>query len=174
MSVPEMTWKSWPSQLDHQLEDATIAYIGGDRAIWFDSIDRTIWFYHSITHAWHQKKPDTSCPYPSKRKEAGMAYLGGDRVLLFGGYEDDGTYPTDTWCYSIYDNKWQCLTDSEPPKPRRGHRMTYIGIDKVLMFGGMQAHPSTLMDDTWIFDLNQGSWCRDTFFGAWRVAKGLV
>ncbi|MGB2980926.1 MAG: kelch repeat-containing protein [Candidatus Zixiibacteriota bacterium] len=100
---------------------------------------------------WTWRYPD---PHPSSRYAHAMAYAGGDQVLLFGGM--DGL--DDTWVYDLSANTWTQQSPSPKPWEREWHAMAYIGGDQVLLFGGGIEYLSMWFDDTWVYDLSDGTW----------------
>lgn len=100
---------------------------------------------------WTQRYPD---PHPSSRYAHAMAYAGGHQVLLFGGmYGLD-----DTWVYDLVTNTWTQQSPSPKPWEREWHALAYIGGDQVLLFGGGREATSDWYDDTWVYDLSDGTW----------------
>ncbi|MCK5686291.1 T9SS type A sorting domain-containing protein [bacterium] len=151
-----------PSNPPLSRHDHPLAYIGGDQVLLFGGdtsgagIDDT-WIYDLSSTTWTQKNPS---PKPSARFQHDLAYIGDDKVLLFGG--DDGMKKNDTWIYDLGDNTWTEMdtTGKTLPPIRFGHRMVYIGGDKVLLFGGNDG--SSYKNDTWIYDLSENTWTEDS------------
>ncbi len=132
------------------------AYLGQEKVLLFggnlfttnNESDDT-WVYNLSENTWVQKLISS----PSARSEHSMAYIGDDKVILFGGDAEDAGYKNDTWIYDMSDNTWIEMNPSSQPSERQNHALAYIGMDKVLLFGG-----SGYKSDTWIYDLSDDTW----------------
>ena len=70
-------------------------------------------------------------------------------AVMFGGY-NSGTL-NDTWTWS--GGTWTQLSPATSPPARQFHSMVYdVARQQTVMFGGVDASGSTLMNDTWVFD----------------------
>jgi N-acetylneuraminic acid mutarotase len=138
-----------------------MAYLGGDQVLKFGGYngeDDTTWVFDLSENNWTNKNPSTS---PTGRYGHAMSYIGEDKVLMHSGYTYatlPGHYLDDLWVYDLSDNNWTELVVSLPkPDYRVYHKLAYIGGDRVLLFGGW--HQTLLyVNDTWIFDLSEGTW----------------
>jgi hypothetical protein len=54
--------------------------------------------------------------------------------------------------------KWTQLLPTHSPPLRVSFRIAYLGEDKVILFGGRLTENSTLIGDTWIYDLSDNEW----------------
>jgi len=84
---------------------------------------------------------------PSARAGFGFAYdTARSAGILYGGFEDSGTYLADTWTWT---GDWSPLsTTSAPPGRWRGN-MVYDSARGVMVFFGGAAPPSTYFAETW-------------------------
>lgn len=143
-----------------------MAHIGEDKALLFggdvdDFVDDPLsdtWVYDLSSNTWSQKNPAT---HPDGRAFHAMAYAGWDHVLLFGG-EPGMDIAEETWLYDLSADSWSEMDDelNEPPEPRYGHAMAYLGTAKdeleedlaiTLLAGGADddGHSLPFEDDTW-------------------------
>jgi hypothetical protein len=112
------------------------------------------WVYDLSDKTWTNKLPSTK---PSQRWGYSMANIyGTDKVVLFGG--SNGW--DETWVYDLNNNTWTKKTPNVKPSMRYKHEMVTIPhSSEVMLFGG--AYGSTQFQDTWIYDINngtQGTW----------------
>ena len=104
----------------------------------------------------------TSCsPRPSDRYGAMMIYDSqGKQMILFGGRRDTlfGEKPlNDLWSLDLEEFTWNRVQTDIRPSPRLSPGMIYDPVtNRVVMFGGLVIDDR--MNDTWIFDLEQGVW----------------
>jgi hypothetical protein len=97
---------------------------------------------------------------PSARSNSAMTGIfGTDKAILFGGIESGSSkYLNDTWIYDYSDDSWTKLSLSNNPGISSYTAITSIwGTQKVLMFGGYN-YSVWDSSDTWLFDLQTGSW----------------
>ncbi len=133
-----------------------MAYISDGKVLLYGGLRGTTvlsdtWLFDYNTNSWTQLTPSSS---PGSRWIHDMAYIGDDKVLFFGGAPGTGSSNNnDTWVYDLSDNTWTNKNPSNPPAARRFHKMSYIGDDKVLLFGG-----SWDRSDTWLYDLSDNTW----------------
>jgi hypothetical protein len=93
--------------------------------------------------------------YPDGRVKHGTATIPGtDKIVMFGG--NTGSYNDETWIYDKSDAGWTKLEPTNSPASRYIHAMSYIGDDKVLLFGGIVSGGRN--DETWVFDLSDEEW----------------
>ncbi len=108
---------------------------------------------YSQTHSWSFIGEHT---WLEGRWGHDMAYIGDDNILMFGGVYSGGQL-YDTSVYDLSSEQWLQLSWlTTKPSARDGHKMAYIGDDKVLLFGGNRHE--TAQGDTWLFDLSDESW----------------
>jgi len=89
-----------------------------------------------------------------------------DRVVMFGGRrsEADGVHMlNDVWSVSLGDLRWQRLTPAGAQPPARAdHAAVYDSDrDRMLVFGGVAAHATSVFADLWALSLgNKPRWSR--------------
>ena len=95
---------------------------------------------------------------PMRRQGSGMAYDShADRVVLFGGYNEAGSFSDDTWTYDFNTNTWANMEPAAGPLARRLPAMAYDSdSDRVILFGGYGWGGN--YDDTWAYDFNTNTW----------------
>lgn len=96
-------------------------------------------------------------PTPPARWDNDLAFIGNSKVLLFGGDTQAGvgSFLNDTWIFDIHLNSWTQINPTQSPTARGSYGFSYIGSDKVILFGGSEF---TVFGDTWIYDLSTESW----------------
>lgn len=120
------------------------------------------WIYNPDTNVWIKKYPGNN---PGKLTNSRMDSIWGtDKVLLFGGYRPEiDQYINETWIYDYSENNWTELNLPHSPSIREGFAITSIfGTDKILLFGGALGTPSSLKNDTWIYDLSENRWTEES------------
>lgn len=133
-----------------QTDDKVLLYAG------YSAVDLSdTWVYDLSDNQWYQRSPGTN---PGVRDGHGMAGISGDdTAVMFGGYIDFYTMSYQTWVYDLSDNSWRQQSTSSFPTARAYFGMaTVSGDDKVVLFGGSDG--STVLGDTWVFDLGDGQW----------------
>jgi Galactose oxidase, central domain len=135
------------SRADVGIADGTftsnVALFGGDSV---SAVSNDTWSFHGII--WAHVAPRT----PTTRSYATMTYDEADGyVLLFGGLTSITLSDfADTWTYSH--GIWTPLHPAASPPARDGAAMAYDAADGyVLLFGGENYSPGTLLSDTWSF-----------------------
>jgi len=130
------------------------------------------WAYDGATGAWTDLDPEG--PWPPARTNASLVYDSTvDRLILFGGMGETGLL-NDIWSYDPQQNTW--LELSPPgcrPAPRVGAALAFDpAARRVILVGGSdspspitigsggarQETPSTVMGDTWIYDMAANTW----------------
>ena len=130
-----------------------MAYLGDDKIVLFGGhsggyLDDTD-VYDLSSNSWIQLSPGAR---PSFRRDHAMAYIGNNKVLLFGGSHNYDPPLGDTWLFNGSNNTWTLLAPAASPSGRSGHKLVYMGDDKVLLFGSGGGN------ETWIFDLSDNNW----------------
>jgi hypothetical protein len=142
-----------------------MAYIGDDKAIFFggtsptDTLKDETWIYDFSDNNWTQKNSG-----PLERSAPALAYIGDDKVLLFGGTYGTNLNYDDTWVYDLSENTWTRKFPTTKPTARSAARMSYLGDDKVVLFGGavIGSTSITQFGDTWVYDLSDNVWTQIT------------
>ena len=179
-NLPTNTWTQVdPVTKPSKRSRHALGYLGGDRVLLFggwpngDPLDDT-WVYDSGDGTWTQKNPAN---HPSKRYWSAMAYIAQDKVLLYGGARKHGiTIYSDTWLYDLGADEWTRICDNCSPGQLEGHAMSYIGDDKVLLFGGVEPswHGNRVCDETWLFDLSDKTWTKKASGPNKRYYSGMA
>jgi hypothetical protein len=88
-------------------------------------------------------------PQPSRRTNTAIAYDNiRDRLVLFGGRDSQGQYPTDVWEWN--GASWSSIPTQGVPGRSR-HAMVFDPVrQRVVMFGG--ATSAGRLNDTWLWD----------------------
>jgi N-acetylneuraminic acid mutarotase len=158
-----------------------MAYLGGGKVIIFGGYSRNrswpiefqvddLWEYDVNNPSWRQlKTPEALKP----RSDVAMTYAGNGRALLYGGFshytitgaEYVDIQHHDTWLYDRASDSWQELVAGEEtvnPGVYFGHSMTYIGNDKVLLYGGYAWSDvdtaNVPISQLWEFDISSRQW----------------
>jgi hypothetical protein len=159
--IPKWTQQFPSTKPSARKSHAFISVWGTDKVLLFGGktgADET-WIYDLSDNLWTELSFSLK---PDKRRDAAMANIyGTDKILLFGGYHYDGShiYYNDTWLYDLSNNNWTEIKPPFMPSQRTGHQMASIwGTDKILLFGGFENTISTLLEDTWIYDLSDENW----------------
>jgi len=152
--------------MPHNRSAFSMAYVNtyeGDKIFIFGSKNLNIpqndlWQYDINTNLWSEII--ISETKPKERSCHNMAYSGNNIIVLFGGYDED-IYDClqDTWEYDIVNKTWTEHNSGEldvKPVKRGHHRMSYIGNNKAILFGGNE----TLIpySDTWEYDSTTHLW----------------
>ena len=146
-----------------------LAYIGGDKILLYGGSNNAedTWVYDMSDNTWIQKSPSSN---PTARYNHAMAFIGDDKVLLFGGQYPGGTFHGETWIYDLSDDSWtqQDPTVSWPGHTqivtgRQWHDLSYIGDDKVILYGG---YDFSINGETWIYDLSDNTWTHKNTSGS--------
>ena len=102
---------------------------------------------------WNDQNPSTR---PQSLSRHAMAFIGDDKVMLFGGFSGNSfTAVDETWIYDLSDNSWTQKFPAIKPSARSAHAMSYLGDDKVLLFGG---YDGNFNNETWVYDLSDNTW----------------
>lgn len=113
----------------------------------------------------------TGAVSPNPRSEAG-AVIYGNQMIVFGGIAYDDNIEkapvnyNDLWSYDLSDCSWTKLTPvgSTRPPARFSHSTTLMrdaeGLSYLLVFSGRHLEYSTwtLLDDVWLFAIEQNQW----------------
>lgn len=136
-----------------------MAYLADDKLLMFGGMAQgrlqDTYVYDLSENSWQQITGD---PKPDNRLSFGMAHIAENKVLLFGGDLALGSLGTDTWLYDETAHRWAQLNPPNSPGARRNLAMSYIGDDKVLLFGGYQGTSAGNSSETWVYDLSDGNW----------------
>ncbi len=136
-----------------------VAYAGDDKALLYGltaeaSSSFQTWIFDLSDEEW-TKLDIAELPGID---EFAMSYCGNGKILLFGGDDYDTETPQNL-CYIFDVNtlSWSAISPTTIPSARSNHGMTYIGNNRVLLYGGRQTQ-ALLFNDTWMFDSNTNEW----------------
>ena len=159
-------WQQTTPTLSPPARTAAAAGTYGDQYWLFGGQNGTnyfddFWVYNQLGNdEWQEESVSSELPPP--RAYGALATSGGT-ALLFGGRAPDGTILDDFWQFGSIDNLWyptHVNGDSRPPA-RMGHSLVYNeGSHQLILFGGYGAD-GNLLNDTWVFDFNTGTWIED-------------
>jgi N-acetylneuraminic acid mutarotase len=147
------------------IENDKILLFGGNNIVWTKDELNDTWIFDLNTKEWTDVTPTGTNPPPRHSHE--LAYIGNDKVILFGG-TDASNYFNDVWEFDTSTNEWTELMANDPsptgqPDVRSSHTMSYIGDNKLLVFGGSQWVSDLIyFDDTWIYDVSSNTWTEIT------------
>ena len=117
--------------------DHTLSYIAEGKILLFGGYSEgsyfgDTWIYDVNENSWTFQEPVTS---PPPRTFSAMDYIGDDKVMLYSGEQEDYIVTNDTWIYDMSDNNWTEIITDTTPLPLTMHTMSYIGENKILLFG---------------------------------------
>jgi len=140
-----------------------MSYIGGDQAVMFSGYTYSepypyggwledTWVFDLSEENWTQISPPAS---PAYRAYSKMAYIGGDQALMSHGW----WFLDDTWVFDLSEGAWTQLFPAATPSGRHWLAMAANGAsNRLLMFAGCIAHPCSLTDQTWVYDVGANTW----------------
>ncbi len=119
-----------------------------------------LWEYDVNTNIWNEIA--ISGTKPKERSCHKMAYSGNNIIVLFGGFDGYNDLQ-DTWEYNIDTKIWIEYNSGEldiKPVKLIHHRMSYIGGNKAMLFGGNTPGQigSIYPDTTWEYDSTTHLW----------------
>ncbi|WP_455392588.1 Kelch repeat-containing protein [[Eubacterium] cellulosolvens] len=163
-SWTKITLSTKPSSRSYH---AMASIYGEDKVILFggaipSSCFGDTWIYDLSDNQWIMKNQTTK---PKARGYHAMAQIyGTDKVVLFGGHNTFDPVYNETWVYDVSENTWTEQSPSKAPSTRYSHAMASIpNDDEILLFGGYHPYsPSTIYNDTWIYDFSIDDWTRLT------------
>lgn len=128
------------------------------------------WLYDANTNQWQLRSPEIEGEGFSGRYDFGMAYIGQGRVVMFGGQSGG---EDQTWIYDLGQDQWRRMMPDMVGgtlTARYGLSMTYIGDDRVLLFGGLSS--PIYYQEIWMYDLSDNRWTNLTYSTAGASPKG--
>ena len=87
-----------------------------------------------------------------------------NRAIIFGSltgdWYDKNTFSDETWTYDYNTNSWNQLELDSVPGRLWAQAMAYSpAIDRIILFSGhINMSHTTMIGDTWLFDLNTNTW----------------
>jgi hypothetical protein len=139
-----------------------MCYIGDDKVLLHGGVGDPghlddMWIFDLSENIWTQVTPVGAKPSP--RHYHKIAEISENKFLLYGGY-DTAAVKNDTWIYDLTLNIWIELVTAVNPLNRYQHTIVSIGNNKVMLYGGRKTY-SLVMDETWVFNLDDTSWTKD-------------
>lgn len=118
------------------------------------------WLYFVANNSWVRVDPVHS---PGPRQGHVMAWdPSTGLVVLFGGSNTAGSYPTDTWGFNVTTGDWKNLLPANAPEGRYSGSMALDQSSGLLvLFGGVQGYVG-VMSDTWTYDPAANNWTQRT------------
>ena len=124
--------------------------------------------YDARRGAWFQLNPENQGPV-ARDRAAAIWDSARARFVMTGGRSGPSlarTYHDDVWAYAPDTNRWERLDLGAEPRPTG--RMDFLMVadpegDRFIVSHGGQLRPNlsfAVFDDTWAFDLDQGTWSR--------------
>lgn len=144
-SLPSMTY----------IGDRKVLMHGGMYEYW--GRDDT-WVYDVDENTWTEIFPEVIGGEFGERQLCSITYTGNGKVIFFGGFYS-GTYYDELWEYDINKNtltKLEAEVMGSELEGRNTHSMTYVGNNKLIMFGGRSQNHHFWQ--TWELDLNKMEW----------------
>lgn len=117
------------------------------------------WIYDiADNHSWTEYNTEGVKPF--ERHSHSLSFCGDSQVLLFGGDVEDIGISSDTWIYDVSSNTWEKLGNfDELPSKRMNHKVTYLGGNTVVLFGGYGGYTGTeYLSDTWTYNSTENAW----------------
>ena len=125
-------------------------------ANWAGPFLNDTWTYDPASNVWTEKHPPKSPSYVTSYDEYLLAFDSANGVVVAYGSYDRYTVAC-TWIYNLTADAWTYMNPSISPCQRGGMAMAYDSKNKVtVLFGG--ATPSTLLNDTWMYDYPTNTW----------------
>eukprot|EP00252_Welwitschia_mirabilis_P005449 TRINITY_DN15936_c0_g1_i1.p1 TRINITY_DN15936_c0_g1~~TRINITY_DN15936_c0_g1_i1.p1 ORF type:complete len:306 (+),score=75.60 TRINITY_DN15936_c0_g1_i1:214-1131(+) len=92
---------------------------------------------------------------PPPRGAHAACFAGENRIVVYGGIGLDGLRLNDTWLLELSEEQEPCWHKIETlwsPPARSGHTLTWIGGNRMILFGGRGSHYEVL-NDVWMLDM---------------------
>lgn len=125
-----------------------------------------LWVYDVSTDRWDEVDPDT--PGPAARSGPAV-WIHRDQLYVFGGVTESFAMLNDLWVYDIRSNRWTELVADGAAGAPSGRHVAMTGqqavANRLVVYGGEGFDPMsgfTIPNDTWAFDLAQGTWTEAT------------
>ncbi|MFA6571588.1 MAG: kelch repeat-containing protein [Bacteroidota bacterium] len=126
-----------------QIDTGKVLIYGG----WhYDILDQT-WLFDYNLKKWIRITPENS---PPPNKSSSMAKIGKNQVVFWGGDPNGWGQYNELWLFDLKDSLWKKIETSIKPDGRRFHRIVNIKNNKILLFGGLNAHESIYHNDSWL------------------------
>ena len=143
------------AQLAYDSESDRVILFAGYDFINNKLYDET-WVYDYNSNTWTKMDPAV---HPGDRNYQNMTYIPSiDRVILFGG---DSFRPpvSETWLYDYNTDSWtQVNVVNTPPDLYYGSMVYVSSIDRVILFGGVNAKTGDFLGETWSFNPVSMDW----------------
>lgn len=92
---------------------------------------------------------------PAPRGAHAGCFAGDNRIVVYGGIGPNGLRLNDTWVLDLTEGqkpRWHEIETLLSPPARAGHTLTWIGGNRIILFGGRGIHYEVL-NDVWMFDM---------------------
>lgn len=138
----------------HDLPENRLVTFGG-----FSSNGRLndTWALDLASDSWTKLNPGTS---PVRRCLHNGNYVPDrDEMIIYGGQSSGNR--EDIWSFDLKTDTWTDLTPNMKPPGRHFSTVTYLGNDRLLLFGGNSAGQNNFsgaLNDLWEFSLSDNTW----------------
>lgn len=126
----------------------------------YPQMDSRVWAYDYNTNTWQEKSPNKG---PGPRCCHGLAYADSTSLVYMYGGTESGTSEMRT--YNFKSNTWDRIEASTPFPPSLSRfAMVYIpDTEQLVVFGGqVGGRQFNYTNQTWIYDVNTGTWSEVT------------
>jgi hypothetical protein len=155
-----------------------------DRVLFFNTTVGETWSYDYNTDTW-QRLATAGSPSRGFWGSRMVYDSATDRSILFGGWDSQMGFSTDTWVFDYGSMTWTLMPNKVTPLGRNYHAMVYDpGQDRVLVWGGSFQWTGGSHDSIWIYDPGSNAWSKQETAGvpSWRdymlavydTADGLI
>jgi hypothetical protein len=162
LDTNKWTWRNVAQRPEPGGNGHSSAYDPETRTVYCLGTDEATWSYHVDTDTW-TKLQDHSGSNALIGIETVMAYTSPQRkkIYLLGS-----TYPVtnELWEFDIPTKTWRKLTPGGDTVTARGaYGLVYDSVNDVLIaFGGEGPNPSGSATETYVYDINQNTWRRQS------------
>ncbi len=110
-----------------------------------------VWEYDRVANTWTQTAVHIPNVTPNPRYDHAMKFGPMGAVsLMYGGVDDSGAYPPETWYFVAPATLWIQPSGIVSPPARRQHEFAWDSVrDITVMFGGLLSDGSTFVNETW-------------------------
>ncbi|MBN1481956.1 T9SS type A sorting domain-containing protein [candidate division KSB1 bacterium] len=161
--LSDNTWTKSTASGPSARASASLAFLGGDKAILFGGYDGVTqlddtWRFDYSKNKWVLRKPSVK---PPARYNHTSGYVANGKIVIFGGRADIISDPNsnsevmiygDTWIFDNASTTWTQDMSSPSPDPRGSARMAELNLNNakpIVLFGG--ASDVATFGDTWTY-----------------------
>lgn len=161
--LSDNTWTKSTASGPSARASASLAYMGGDKAVLFGGYDgvtqlNDTWRFDRSANKWVLRKPSVK---PPARYNHTSGYVADGKIVIFGGRADIISDPNsnsevliygDTWIFDNASTTWTQDMSSPSPDPRGSAHMAELNLNNakpIVLFGG--ASDVAPFGDTWTY-----------------------